>query len=327
VPRLGRCGIKPGGWTIDITIGHRGRHTVDNDFWQALPDEVEAETYRSLNPDLAHMTDGEVLAHYKTYGREEGRTSNRLRDRNDFAALIPSGAHVLEIGPFWNPLLCRPGVVYFDLMSQDELIARAKLDGHDPAGVPHIDYISPTGDLSTVNRRFDVVVSSHCLEHQPDLIAHLQGVGQLLLPGGAYFLLVPDKRYIFDHFLFSNLADHFLFSNLAEVIVAHRERRKVHTLRSVIEHRALTTHNDSLRHWQGDHGIMFENVDQRFQEAIQEFDEANGKYIDIHTWYFTPESASAILSSLHNLRLSPLAVHKVYATRYGNGEFYRILRA
>jgi SAM-dependent methyltransferase len=292
---------------------------LDDDFWQALPDDVEAETYRSLNPDLADMTDGEVLAHYKTYGREEGRTSNRLRDRNDFAALIPSSANVLEVGPFCNPLLRRPNVYYFDVLSQDELITRATSIGLDPAGVPRIDFVSATGDLSVVNRRFDIVVSSHCLEHQSDLVGHLQGVGKLLLPGGAYFLLVPDKRYCFDHFL--------PLSNLAEVIVSHRERRKVHTLRSLIEHRALTTHNDSLRHWQGDHGIMFENFKQRLQGAIQEFDDANGKYIDLHTWYFTPESSSAILAALQCARLSQLAVHRVYATRYGANEFWMILRA
>jgi SAM-dependent methyltransferase len=290
---------------------------VDEIYWQSLPSEVEAEIYRSLNPDL--LSDGDILAHYKIHGRGEGRTSNRLRDRNDFAALIPSGASVLEIGPFSNPLLRGPRISYFDVLSQDELIARANSVGLDPAGVPNIDYVSPSGDLSTVNRRFDVVVSSHCLEHQPDLVGHLQDAGKLLLPGGAYFLLVPDKRYCFDYFIPE--------SNLAELIVARHEQRKVHTLRSVIEHRSLTTHNDSLRHWRGDHGVMFENLEQRHRAALREFDEARGGYIDIHAWYFTPDSASAILGVLQEMRLSPMTVHRVYATRYGANEFWMILRA
>jgi SAM-dependent methyltransferase len=292
---------------------------VDDDFWQALPDEIEAETYRSVNPDLAHMTDGEVRAHYKTYGREEGRTSNRLRDRNDFATLIPSIANVLEIGPFCNPLLRGPNVSYFDVLSQDELIARARLIGLDPSGVPYIEHVSPTSDLSIVNRHFDVVVSSHCIEHQPDLVGHLQDVGRLLSQGGAYFVLVPDKRYCFDHFIPE--------SNLAEIMVAQHERRKVHTLRSLIEHRALITHNDSLRHWQGDHGVMFESVEWRLQAALREFDDAKSGYIDVHAWYFTPDSASAILAALEEMRLNPMTVHRVYATRFGANEFWMILRA
>jgi SAM-dependent methyltransferase len=292
---------------------------VDNDFWRALPHEFEAGTYRSLNPDLACMPDDDILAHYENYGREEGRTSNRIRDRNDFVALIPSSAEVLEIGPFCNPLLRRPNVFYFDVLPQGGLIARAKSIGLDPTGVPHIDWVSPSGDLSTVDRRFDVVVSSHCLEHQFDLVRHLQGVGKLLLPGGAYFLLVPDKRYCFDHFIPE--------SNLAEVIVAQREGRTEHTLRSVIECRTLTTHNDPIRHWQGDHGITFENFEQRFLTALQEFDAAKGGHIDVHAWYFTPASASAILGALQNMGLSQLTVHRVYATRYGAFEFWMILRS
>lgn len=292
---------------------------MDENFWRALPDEVEAESYRYLNPDLALLTDIEILAHYKTFGREEGRTSNRVRNRNEFAALIPTSASVLEIGPFCNPLLRGPNVFYFDVLSQDELIARARLIGLDAVGVPHINYVSATSDLSIVDRHFDAVVSSHCLEHQPDLVGHLQNVGRLLAPRGAYFLLVPDKRYCFDHFI--------PLSNLAEIMTAWHERRKVHTLRSVIEHRALITHNDSLRHWQGDHGVMFENFEQRLHAALREFDDVKGGYIDVHAWYFTHDSASAILAALRHMRLTQLAVHRVYPPRYGSNEFWMILQA
>ncbi len=290
---------------------------MDNDFWQTLPDEVEPEIYRSLHPDLAHMSDAELLDHYENFGHNEGRRANGLRDRNDFAALVPKSATVIEIGPFCNPLLCGPNVSYFDVLSQEENVERARLIGLDPAGVPHIDYVSQTSDLSTVDHCFDVVISSHCLEHQPDLIGHLQGVEKILKSGGSYFLLVPDKRYCFDHFI--------PLSNLSEVIVAHREQRKMHILRSVIEHRALITHNDSLRHWQGDHGVIFDNFEQRLQAALQEFDDANGKYIDVHAWYFTPESASVIFTALQSTSLSQLVVHRVYSTRYGAGEFWMIL--
>lgn len=292
---------------------------MDDNFWQSLPLEVEVESYRSLYPDLAHLSDGELLSHFDTYGRVEGRTGNRLRDRKDFVALIPSSADVLEIGPFCNPLLRGPNVSYFDVLSQDELIARARLIGLDAAGVPHIDFVSQTSDLSIVTRHFDVVVSSHCIEHQPDLLSHLQDVSRLLPPGGAYFLLVPDKRYCFDHYI--------PLSSLAEIMTARHERRKAHTLRSVIEHRALITHNDSLRHWQGDHGVMFENFEQRLQTALQEYEDIKGGYIDVHAWYFTNDSAFAILAALHSMGLSQLAVDRVYAPRYGTNEFWMILRA
>jgi len=292
---------------------------MEDDFWRALPEEFDATTYQSIHPDLAGLADAELKTHYETFGINEGRASNSLRNRNDFASLVPNSASALEIGPFCNPLLQGPNVSYFDILSQEALVERARQIGLDPSKVPYIDFISPTGELPSIRRRFDVVLSSHCIEHQPDLIGHLQEVGQLLLPGGAYFLLVPDKRYCFDHFI--------PVSNLAELIAAHHEQRKVHSLRSVIEHRALTTHNDCLRHWQGDHGDALENIGQRYLQALREFDNSEGSYIDVHAWYFTPDSAANILSTLRSVYLSPLSVYRVYSTRYGANEFWIILRA
>jgi SAM-dependent methyltransferase len=265
------------------------------------------------------MTSGELALHYENYGRSEGRAANGLRDRNDFASLVPKDAIALEIGPFTNPILTGASVSYFDVLPQEGLIARANLMGLDPSRIPPIDYVSPTGELSGIDRRFEVVISSHCLEHQPDLINHLHGVGQILLPGGAYFLLIPDKRYCFDHYI--------PISNLAEVIVAHHDERRAHALRSVIEHRVLITHNESPRHWEGDHGAQFENCERRLHAALEEFEGAGGNYIDVHAWYFTPESAFAILSTLRKIGLSPFEVHTIYPTRRGACEFWMILKA
>lgn len=280
-----------------------------------LPQEFDADSYRALHSDLAGLRTDDLIAHYRNFGLAEGRTANSLRDRIDFVKLVPEGAQALEIGPFCSPLLSGPNVSYFDVLTREALVARAHQIGLDPSSIPRIDY---AGELSTIGRRFDVVLSSHCLEHQPDLVRHLQEVEKLLMPEGAYFLLVPDKRYCFDHFI--------PLSNLAEVIVAHYERREVHTLRSVIEHRALTTHNDSLRHWRGDHGAAFDNVDERVRRAVQEFDGADGEYIDVHAWYFAPDSANRILTALKSIGLIQLGVHRLYPTRYGSNEFWIILR-
>ena len=99
---------------------------MDEEFSQGLPEEVEAEIYRSLHPDLAHMSNEEALTHYDAYGRGEGRVSNRLRNREDFVALVPNSAEALEIGPFCNPVLRGPNVLYLDVLSRGENVARAK---------------------------------------------------------------------------------------------------------------------------------------------------------------------------------------------------------
>jgi len=173
---------------------------VDEDFWQTLPSEFDAKTYRSIHGDLARFTDADLQDHYNNFGCQEGRRAHGLDDRTASPRLF-HGARVF-------------------LRS-----------GHSV-----IRFYAPTHPISTC---------------------------------------------------------------------CPQERREVHTLRSVIECRALTTHNDSFRHWLGDHGVEFENFEQRLRAALQEFNDAQGKYIDVHAWYFTPDSASAILSTLHSLKLSP----------------------
>ena len=103
----------------------------------------------------------------------------------------------------------------------------------NPDAVPYIHHVLGPQGLDGFTEEFDAVLSSHCIEHQPDLVHHLQQVQHKLKnDGGRYFILIPDKRYCFDK--------HIAPSTIAEVVQAHEEHRTVHTLRSVIEHLSLT---------------------------------------------------------------------------------------
>lgn len=285
---------------------------------QSLPDTLEVDVYQTCWADLAHMNDQTLRDHYQQYGEDEGRQANRLASRADFVGLIPKDAEALEIGPFCNPILRGEHARFFDVLDAAGLRARAAQLGHEPARVPEIHYVSPVGDLSIVNRTFDCLLSSHCIEHQPDLIDHLQQVARLLRQDGRYFVLVPDKRYCFDHFIAP--------STIADLLDAHHSKRKVHDLKSVIEHRALTTHNDQVRHWGGDHGNPFEAQTARVAASLREYEAANGGYIDVHAWYFTPRSAEAIFVALHDLGYLDLDVERLYPTRRASNEFWIVLR-
>ena len=225
---------------------------------------------------------------------------------------------ILEIGPFDRPMVQGPHVAYFDVLDQAGLREKAAVNPLRTGTVPHIDFVSPTGDLSVIDRRFAAACSAHCIEHQPDLIAHLADLGRLLEDGGLYVLAVPDKRYCFDHFIPQ--------SSVADAIAARGNR--LHTLQSVLNHKALATHNEVKRHWQGDH----ENpgyragMPRRIAAAIAHFDAHQGEYIDAHAWRFTPQSFAEILSTLHATGFSPFAVERVHETPEGRVEFVAILR-
>lgn len=284
-----------------------------------LPPEFDISFYRIVHDDLAHLPDAALEPHFEVYGKGEGRIASAAALREGLIATIDKNAALLEIGPFNRPIFRGPNVRYFDVLDQQDLQARAVKHGLYSDSIPKIDYISPVGDLSIVDRKFDRVISSHCIEHQPDLVNHLQQVASVLNPGGQYYLIIPDKRYCFDHFL--------PCSTLEEITEAHQERRKTHSFNSIYEHYALTTHNDSRQHWLGNHGDPdTAQHDRRSDEAKRVFAEANGEYIDVHAWKFTPTSFKGLITELHASGLSPLRVERVYDTVKYNNEFTAVLK-
>lgn len=285
----------------------------------SLPPEIDIPYYQRYL-DLAAMDPAALIQHFAQYGASEGRVASAAALRETFLEYPQQAASVLEIGPFCNPSMRGPQVKYFDVLASDQLRARAEEVGYPITVVPDISFMSPTGDLTVVDEHFAAVVSSHCIEHQPDLIKHLNDVHDILDAGGRYFLIIPDKRYCFDHFLPN--------STIADIIEAHTERRSTHRIGNVIEHRALTTHNDVTRHWQSDHvdpGYE-QGITARTQLALNEVEAAKGGYIDVHAWKFTPDMFKQTMSQLNELGLIHLFPERVYHTAHGRNEFTAVLR-
>ena len=234
---------------------------------------------------------------------------------------IDPAASVLEVGPFFRPAVRGPNVRYFDVLTHNELVTRATAIGFDPTYVPEfIDFVSPVGDMSVIEGTYDFIVSSHCIEHQPDLVAHLEHIAGLLKPQGAYLAIIPDKRYCFDHFLPE--------SSLSDIVAAHIERRRVHPADKIIEHLAGTTHNDPVRHWAGDHKEAgWQQYDAaRVSHACNVIAEASGGYVDVHSWQFTPRSFVTTLDGLRQLGLTRLSATKLLETPRNALEFSAVIQ-
>jgi hypothetical protein len=167
---------------------------------ETLSEELDLTFYRRVHADLRRFGDDRLIRHFNTHGRTEGRIASPAAHRAGFLAMIPKDRPILELGPFFAPTMTGESVRYFDVLDQEQLRSRARYMGLPDERSPHIDFVSPTGDLSIVTDKFDTV-SSHCVEHQADLGKHLIDVASILNMGGRYYLLIPDKRYCFDHFL------------------------------------------------------------------------------------------------------------------------------
>ena len=242
-----------------------------------------------------------------------------LGQRKHLIARAQAADNVLEIGPYHNPALHGPQVRYFEIFDTETLKTELAARGMQADRAPDIHYVSPTGDLSVVSDRFEAVFSAHCVEHQPDLIRHLEQVWSLLQPGGCYYLICPDTRYCHDHFI--------PISTVGDVIEAHYESRKVHRLGALIDSRALRTHNRKEDHWAGKSGTLPARDERRkaVAEAIAEWRASNGAYINTHAWQFTPDTFLSIIETLNDLDLVPLKPLEVHETRRLSHEFTAIL--
>jgi SAM-dependent methyltransferase len=287
---------------------------------QDFPPEFDPKIYRSIHNDLWMLNDVELLAHYEAIGKAAGRRANVFRGRQDFAGLFDASYEILEIGPYNRPLVRGPNVRYFDVLDRMGLARQlrgAELRLLDQ--IPEIDFVSPTGDLDIVPGVFDAVVSSHVIEHQPDLVGHLNKVAARLRPHGYYLLCIPDKRYCYDRF--------HPESSLAEVIQAAVERRVFHTLGTVLTQCVRGAHNTPRLHWQGEHGVQRKPTTGQYAAARAEFDRARASntYIDRHAWQFTPDSFRYLLERIWALRWISFHVLRVYPTIWGASDFWVVL--
>jgi len=160
-------------------------------------------------------------------------------------------------------------------------------------------------------------VSAHCIEHQADLIKHLNQVSSLLTEKGKYYLVIPDQRYCFDHFLPP--------SRIMEIISAHHEKRQQPTAQSIVEHHTFVTHNDPVKHWRGDHGAPTNQVVEKWKIAHELVASTNGAYVDVHCWQFQPETFRDLIDNLYNLGFISLSCIQVFSTARNNLEFFAIL--
>jgi SAM-dependent methyltransferase len=286
----------------------------------SFPEEYDPKIYLSKYADLrkAKFSAANLKLHFENFGKIEGRVTNSIESRYDFIPLIPPKIPILEIGPFYTPIVRGENVRYFDVLNSQELVKRAAELKYPVENIPFIHFVDPKGDLSVVGEQFDAVVSSHNIEHQPDLIGHLNKVERLLNPGGLYFCLIPDKRYCFDHYMPE--------TTLADILTRHYDKLNIHYLKSVIEHRALTVHNEPSRHWAGDHGPRYDNVVRRINDTLEEYKKAAGGYIDVHAHHFTPDRFAELIGVLNEMKHTSFRILRNYHTRKNQAEFFVIMQ-
>ncbi|WP_026839476.1 methyltransferase domain-containing protein [Gillisia sp. JM1] len=88
-------------------------------------------------------------------------------------------------------------------------------------------FICEASNLKAIpNKKYDFLIASHCLEHCANALKTVEEWLRVIKKGGAILLILPDKRYTFDHqrpvTSFEHIVDD-LNGNIDETDLAHLE--------------------------------------------------------------------------------------------------------
>jgi len=204
----------------------------------------------------------------------------------------------LEISPNWAPLVLRgeAQMVYCDRLSTAELESREKenkgrIDLH--AVVEEMDFIWKDGtSLPTyfsANEKFDFVVSSHVMEHVPNLLGFLQQQRQVCKDEGIISFVVPDVRLSGEYFRPLTTP-----AQLIEAYLLNRDKPSPGMVYEASYH---------IFDWPGLSNLKARHVLETkrgytTEQAMEFARYAVNNYVDVHCWSFTHATMADVLREL-----------------------------
>ena len=255
--------------------------------------------------------------HYRLYGAKEGRISHINQEFDIIRDKINSlNLSILELGPFDNPRFSGHNVKYMDVLDQAELEDRKKKYKRKKK-VPIIDYVCRDGRLGSINEKFDIVFSAHCIEHNISLIDHLNDVYKILNESGVYIAIIPDKRYCFDF----NIPE----TTISDIIDNYYKKEDV-PIKELVNYYALSSHNDPIRHWNGDHEYECNKI-CGIKKAVDLHlkNELEFSKFTFHRLRTYPSKFKEIVSQIYALNYIKMKPSVIYGTLKNRFDFLAIL--
>lgn len=178
----------------------------------------------------------------------------------------------------------------------------------------------PIETLIPAELRFDLIFGSHVLEHQVDLVGHLQSIEQLLKPQGQVIHVVPDLRTCFDALRYPSVT--------SDVLLVHHKRPSIHQGKQVFDFLSkCIDKNIGYRMHDADFdGAHFSYELSQAHAAMLTSEGGGQPYSDTHAWTFTPDSLRLLMLELRLLGLTRLMPTMV-SPQYGNQFLVEMKRA
>ena len=276
-----------------------------------------------------------IILYYVIYNKLKDSTQDlEIIDRLTFQEKIDPTKLSLEIGALNNPIFepkLYPNLKFIDVFSTEQLKQNYKdhpdVDINTIVNVDYVwkgqKYIELIPDV-----KFEQVFSSHNIEHQPNLIEYLNNISSVLNPGGLVYLVIPDKRYCFDHYIEE--------SNIIDILSADIRQDKKPQISTLFKAGFQSTHNEPERHWNNDFDINKLNnlndvntiniLTEKYNHLKSVYNFNKYSYIDTHVWQFTPKSFIININVLNSMKIIDLNIIYCSDTKHDEFEFYTILQ-
>jgi SAM-dependent methyltransferase len=223
------------------------------------------------------------------------------------AALAPHDAAIVEIGAGSNPLFATnqyPNYHNIDYYSDNEIIEHFRDDYKDDVSQMNfakVDFVCRDGRYSEVitsRNSYDLVCSSHNVEHQHCLIRFFRECEAMIKPQGLVVLLVPHKQYTFDALRNPSMT--------IDAIEAYHEGGHGARPRNLYEALSRSIiQNPSRLIRQTDPVVLDTPLRTAYAEYVKAR-EGKRAFQDFHNWVFTQDTLRLMLLELHHLQLTNL---------------------
>lgn len=236
-----------------------------------------------------------------------------------------SQIEILEIGAFDNPTFSKDEfkVSYCDYFSNKELIKNhSVVKPQRLKNAVDVDYVvKDSFFIKHIEKKFDLIVANHVIEHIPNMIEWLHNISLILKKNGFLFLTLPHKEYTFDKLR--------CITNLRELVRNYHENIKAPTIHHVFDqlyyHRPIKAENV----WNNNYNHLL--LKQRFGSAEDALNEAkkrlnNNIYVDVHCNVFTYESFLDIVNEMEKTRFTTLSLYLSQNIIEPYNEFYVLLK-
>lgn len=245
--------------------------------------------------------------------------------------LLKKNDRVIEFGPLDRPIANKKDFknVYYadirdtngvkDLYSSNEYLKSTgvKLDIDT---IVDIDYVikGTYEQMFYKEKKFDVAILSHVIEHMPDIIAFFKDISSILSKKGKLILIYPDSRYSFDHYRVGTRFIDALLTHTSEEI----------NTRAVFDFSYnVIKGNIPADYWSGGDISEIKLPTNSFDESIKKLDmnSLDSAPDDMHFWPFADYQFVKFLYDLDRAGMSDFEIDECYQTQFNTQEFMVVL--